>query len=720
MEALSFEARVMKILLVVHGFPPVAEAGAELYAHAHAKALCREYGDDILVLTREQDPSRAEYAVRHEHRDGVRIAWINNTFRKTRAFEETYRNEAIEGVASRVIDEFQPDVAHIHHLTGLSTTIVSALAARGIPRLMTLHDYWMICHRGQLLDVNCHVCAGPELTPCESCLGTAGRAGPVSFFAARALRELERRLPVVPARTLRRAAEQVGTLLHGVTGTTGESPKRLEHMREMCARMTHFLAPSHHVRNRFVQFGIPADRITVHQLGLDRAALPVQKRTRGDRLRVGFLGSVMVSKGPHVLLEAVRQLPAGTVSVDLFGGHAAYHGDDGYRNRIERLSEGQDVRAHGPIPHDRVAQALSAIDVLVVPSIWPETSSIVTQEAFLAGVPVVAARIGAIPEFVDDGRNGLLFEAGDSNDLARVLKRLITEPHLVDVLRDGRPDVKTIEDDVRATRRMYEAHAIGGRSPRRARVSAVVLNFRTPDDTLLAVKSLRASSRPLDDIIVVDNDPRDALRDALQSMSPSPSITYLASMGNLGFSGGMNAGIREALKRGADRVLLVNSDVIVPPDCVERLERALDKNRAVGIAAPMSSIADPIRIWSIVRHRCTRARPGACANRPAAAAERPTADDDRIVDAVSGCVMMVNRAVFETIGLFDPDYFFSFEDLDFCLKARAAGFATVLGGDAVVYHEGAIRSVQNRPGACILRPEGTCFWRGGSIPRRIP
>ena len=55
MEALSFEARVMKILLVVHGFPPVAEAGAELYAHAHAKALCREYGDDILVLTREQD-----------------------------------------------------------------------------------------------------------------------------------------------------------------------------------------------------------------------------------------------------------------------------------------------------------------------------------------------------------------------------------------------------------------------------------------------------------------------------------------------------------------------------------------------------------------------------------------------------------------------------------------------------------------------------------------
>ena len=185
----------------------------------------------------------------------------------------------------------------------------------------------------------------------------------------------------------------------------------------------------------------------------------------------------------------------------------------------------------------------------------------------------------------------------------------------------------------------------------------------------------------------MDNDPRDALRDALQSMSPSPSITYLASMGNLGFSGGMNAGIREALKRGADRVLLVNSDVIVPPDCVKRLERALDKNRAVGIAAPIvRSRSDPDLVASCgisytrATGRMRRSSGGRC--------RATDADDDRIVDAVSGCVMMVNRAVFETIGLFDPDYFFSFEDLDFCLKARAAGFATVLGGNAVVYHEG--------------------------------
>jgi GT2 family glycosyltransferase len=297
---------------------------------------------------------------------------------------------------------------------------------------------------------------------------------------------------------------------------------------------------------------------------------------------------------------------------------------------------------------------------------------------------VVAARVGGIPELIDHGRNGLLFEAGDSTDLARVLKRLVAEPALLGALRGGSAGVRTIEDDARATRVMYEARAIARPSPCRRRVSAVVLNFRTPDDTLLAVKSLRAASRPLDDIIVVDNAPSDALRDALRSTSAS--ISYVATTSNLGFSAGMNTGIREALTRGADRVLLVNSDVIVPPDCADRLERCLDATPAAGIAAPViRSRSEPDVIAS--RGISYSASTGRMRQRNilrSAAAD----DADRIVDAVSGCVMLVDRAVFEAIGLFDPDYFFSFEDLDFCLKARAAGFATILAGSAVAYHEG--------------------------------
>src|SRR5262249_48923584 len=119
---------------------------------------------------------------------------------------------------------------------------------------------------------------------------------------------------------------------------------------------------------------------------------------------------------------------------------------------------------------------------------------------------------------------------------------------------------------------------------RAPRVAAVVLNYRAADDTLLAVRSILASRRPIDDVIVVDNDSGDTARDALAPVASQ--ISYVRAPGNLGYSGGMNLGIRDALRRGADRVLLVNSDVIVPPDCVERLERAIDAAGA-GIAGPL-------------------------------------------------------------------------------------------------------------------------------------
>src|SRR5207248_2742249 len=112
--------------------------------------------------------------------------------------------------------------------------------------------------------------------------------------------------------------------------------------------------------------------------------------------------------------------------------------------------------------------------------------------------------------------------------------------------------------------------------------AAVVLNYNTPDDTLLAVRSLLASKRRLDDVIVVDNGSTRACGDVL-----GPGVVYLATDRNLGFSGGINVGIRAALDRGADVVFLVNSDVIVSPDCVGRLETAADRSADVGVVGPV-------------------------------------------------------------------------------------------------------------------------------------
>ena len=122
------------------------------------------------------------------------MAWVNNTFRATTSFEDSYRNPAIARVAARFIDEWKPDVAHVHHLTCLSTEIVDVLATRRIPVVYTLHDYWLLCHRGQRLDTSYQVCDGPGPSGCGGCVH-AGAEAPVPGAMLPVLRAVEGRLP---------------------------------------------------------------------------------------------------------------------------------------------------------------------------------------------------------------------------------------------------------------------------------------------------------------------------------------------------------------------------------------------------------------------------------------------------------------------------------------------------------------------------------------------
>ena len=689
----------MKILTVVHGFPPHAQGGSEIVAELQTRTLREQYGDTVFVMTREHDTSAPEYRVRTEHRDGQTIAWINNTFRSTRSFAETYDNPAITQIAANLIEAFAPDVAHVHHLTCLSTGIVPLLARCGVPCFVTLHDYWLLCHRGQLLDCDLQRCAGPEPSGCDRCLGDAAGVGRAGFAFAAAWRGLERAVPPKTARALQTAGRGLARVVGRADASAAEAARHLDHMREICSLVTHFLAPSESIRQRYIEFGIEPDRITRAPCGFDHRPFRLATRTVSDTLRVGFFGSLMVSKAPHLLLEAFRALSPSSASLELFGDPVAYHGDDSYRAQLAPLMRAPGVRSRGTIFHDAVPAALASLDLLVVPSVWPENSPLVIPEAFLAGVPVVASRIGGIPEVVTDGVNGLLFEPGSRVELERALRRLLDEPDLLPRLRRGLPEVRTIAEDVAFTRQLYGSHrdtaprpvARAGEPtdtrPSKAderRVAAVVLNYAAADQTVMAVRSLLASRRAVDELLVVDNDTTGECRDLLASVETR--ITYLPTGRNLGFSGGMNVGIRHALARGATDLLLVNSDVFVPPDALGGLMRVSDGSPSAAIVGPVvMARGEPDRVRSLgMRYNQATGR-----IRHVGYGERLASPPaNRTVDAVSGCVMLIRRDVFERAGLFDEEYFFSFEDLELCRRAARFGFRTVLAGRVKVYHEG--------------------------------
>jgi glycogen(starch) synthase len=178
-------------------------------------------------------------------------------------------------------------------------------------------------------------------------------------------------------------------------------------------------------------------RVHVIRRGVERAAFaepaePFLPGLRG-RHRVLFVGRLVTAKGVEVLVEAAARLR--TQDVDL-----VFVGDGAARPAVERLARrlGLEDRVHvtGFIPHARVPAALASADVLVLPSAYEELGTVLI-EAMHAGVPVVASRVGGIPETVRHGVTGLLVEPGDVGELAVAVDAVLSEPALAERLAAG-------------------------------------------------------------------------------------------------------------------------------------------------------------------------------------------------------------------------------------------------------------------------------------------
>lgn len=705
----------MRVLQVVHGFPPAAAAGTEIYAWHLSRALAALPGVQVSVLTREADPNRPEYSVRNEEMpDGLSVFRINNTFQACTSFEDSYANPALAAVARGLIDRIEPDVVHVQHLTCLSTRILEHLSAARCPVVMTLNDYWLLCQRGQLLGRDGRRCDGPFDRGCEGCVPRGVLAGPTAYRAGRLARTL--RLPGAPfaARTAAKCLE----LTTSAKSTREASWTRLQHLREATRGVDLFLAPSATMEEWALRFGIERGRLERCDQGIDVASFRLKAEAtsttssgfRGFRLqadgslRLAFAGSLIPSKAPHVLLEAVDALPHGRVMVDLLGTLAPYHGDAEYATRLAPLLGKPFVRKLGPVPHERVPDAFADVDALVVPSEWIENAPFVIREAFAAGLPVIASNLGGMAEMVRHERDGLLFAPGDSAALTSAISRLLDEPELLDRLQQGIRPPMSIEQDAAQTLARYERLCrprsnLRPASPpdlptkeRRAEVHGVVLNYRTADQTWLAARSLETSTIAAR-VVIVDNGSGDGSVERLSSALPTARLIDTGA--NLGFSGGCNVGIRAALDEGARFVLLVNSDAVLAPRAIERLLDGARTNPAAGILAPvLLSREEPDRIASAgIRYSTATGRMRHMAAGQPLSLIQPGAA--HAVDAVSGCVMLIRRDVFDAVGYFDEEFFFSFEDIEFCLRARRHGFGVLCVPGALAYHEGG-RSIGRR------------------------
>jgi len=238
-----------------------------------------------------------------------------------------------------------------------------------------------------------------------------------------------------------------------------------------------FLSPSHTVAERVVDWGIPRNRIVVSRYGIDITPFrDARDQERPDRpITFGYVGTLAPHKGVHVLLEAVRRLPAGSCKLLVFGSDSHF-GD--YGRMLRELAEERDVEFRGPLERARIGEAFAAIDCLVMPSLWLENSPVVIQEAFAAGVPVIASGQGGMAELIVDGRSGRLFKAGDIGALVLHMASILANPTTLRQWSVTMDAPRTIEDDAAQLEQIYgellagtwQPPATGGKGRRTARL----------------------------------------------------------------------------------------------------------------------------------------------------------------------------------------------------------------------------------------------------------
>jgi glycosyltransferase involved in cell wall biosynthesis len=413
-----------RILYVVHNHPGIRPGGAEAYALELYHAMRASLDFEPFILSRTGPPM----SQRRTH-EGTLFASINEDPNQILFYTEDRDYDWVLGTSRgkhvltdhyrRLLEILKPDVVHFQHtlLLGYDMVLQTRRTLPDAPIVYTLHEYLPICHRnGQMVRTrNNELCL--EATPrrCNECFP---EISPADFFM------------------------------------------RKRYVQSHFAHVDRFVAPSRFLLERYVDWGIPREKIQYEEYGRLPLDAPIANPQRQARNRFGFFGQFSPFKGIDVLLKAVvlvaSQAPEKRIHTWVHGANLDLQFpefQEDFKNLLK--AAGQYITFVGQYDHKRLGQLMANIDWAVVPSIWWENSPLVIQEAFQHKRPVICSDIGGMAEKVSNGFNGLHFRSNDPADLARAMLQAVDTPGLWDKLSSNTRAAYAMGDHVAQLETLY-------------------------------------------------------------------------------------------------------------------------------------------------------------------------------------------------------------------------------------------------------------------------
>lgn len=443
----------MRLTLVVHQFPPRYFTGTEQYALAVGQELQRR-GHDVDVFS--LDPAFGEatgpWRESNEVVGGLPVRRINFWMNLGRDWARMeYRHPLMAEVFARHLEQRATDVVHTFHLRHVGADLVDRVREQGRGLVVSLMDFWFLCPRVILMRSDGQACSGPP---------DRGR-GCLPCHAPELAAELAASPDRAAIEALAAAAAGESKPTWELAGRVASHHDRFRYLKERLLQADAIVAPTVFLQQTFEHNSIPTGRITHLAYGIDGTALsPLAAAARPELPQrpptFGFFGTFAPHKAPHVLVDAMARVQ-GECRAVLRGRTEDFA--DYSKDLLTRAAADPRVRIEPPFDRAQLRDALSAIDVLVVPSTWHENAPFVVLEARAAGLPVLASRFGGLVEVVQDGVDGELFAPGDAGDLARRLQRLVDEPGRMARYRAAVRPPKTLVSAVDEFEALYDAAA---------------------------------------------------------------------------------------------------------------------------------------------------------------------------------------------------------------------------------------------------------------------
>jgi glycosyltransferase involved in cell wall biosynthesis len=369
---------VTQITFVNNLFPPHSHGGAENYVLRAATELRKRRCEVAVITTKPYDGQESLWPERttYEDLDVYRFFPANTSHLSNGTGSNPISKAVWRGIETvnaqsgwavkSVIEGVDPDIVHTNNLFGISTLAGRVAGAHDCKHVHTLHDYNLVCPRSTLL--RDFTAPDDERVVCED--------------------------------------RPLACRLYGKQkGLTFGSPDVVT-------------APSQHVIDVHRKHGLftetETERVFLGDDDVGDPPSPPEERS------VLFVGKQLESKGLDTLLDAAESLPETTVHICGTGPFA-----DHVERRAERIDT---VYYHGYVSENELDQLRSEVAAAVVPSIWMENSPLTIYESFAAGVPVIGSDIGGIPELIEHGERGYLFDPKTPEDLAGCIDDLLSDP----------------------------------------------------------------------------------------------------------------------------------------------------------------------------------------------------------------------------------------------------------------------------------------------------